>query len=147
MGIPTKKTTETLASILADLRIGMPLDQAAVRAGVRPATVRKWMAEDENLMLQIEKSMADCEYADVKVFDDAVKGEDKKLAVSVAQWRRERLNPTVWGRASRNDSYTRDQQVRELAEELRREGLAITDEQLFKELKQIEIKALPNGKN
>lgn len=140
-----KRTPETIAKILVALAKGCPFETAALGANVSPKTVRSWMTMDEDLALQIEIAISACEMTDVDVIDKAITGTDIRLAVKTAQWRRERLNPSVWGTASRNDSFSRDKKVRELAEELRREGLDITDEQVFKELAQLEHKALPSG--
>lgn len=141
----TKRTPETLAKIMVALTKGCPMNTAALSAGVTEATVRQWMAEDEDIAVQFSIAQAGSEMTDVDLIDEVIKGDDKKLAVSVAQWRRSRLNPAVWGQSSRNDSYERDQKIKELVEELRREGLDISEAQVLKELKQMETKALPSG--
>lgn len=127
------------------LRKGAPLESAARSVDIAPSTLRRWMAEDEDLANQVYQAQAACELDDLDVIDDAIKGPDKKLAVTTAQWRRERLNPAVWGRVSRNDAYTRDQLIRAKVQELRSEGIEITEEELRRELTRLEQKALPGA--
>lgn len=143
----SKKFTPALfAQILVALTLGCSREVAARGAGIHPKTLNEWLNENEDLMVQVAQAEAKVELTDLKVIDDAIKGDDQKLAVSTARWRRERLNPASFGPASRNDMWQREQQIRELAEELRREGLQITEQQLMKELADMERKALPPGK-
>lgn len=125
--------------------MGCPFDTAAITVGVRPRTLRQWMSEDEEIAMQVLEASAACELEDLKVIDDAVHGTDMKLAVSTAQWRLERTNPAAWGRTTRNDQYSHDQLIKARAEELRLEGIDISDEEL-KELWEQEQKSLGNGK-
>lgn len=142
-----KCTPAILGKILAALRLGSPVDTAALMAGVPPRTLRQWVAEHEDVALAVAEAQANCEYEDLQVIDRAVHADNNpKLAVETAKWRRERLNPAVFGRTSRNDMWTRAELIRELAEELQREGLNVTEEQLLKEYAQLERRALPGGK-
>ena len=142
---PTKKTDVTIAKILSMLMVGNTLETAALAAHIHPRTLRQWMSEDEELELKILEAEATFEADYLDIIDRTAKGDSNK-ALDAAKWVLERRNPAAWAPASRNDMFTRYQQVKELAEELRSEGYSITEEQLMKELSNIEKKALPSGK-
>ena len=125
--------------------MGMPIDKAALSAGIKPATLRQWMAESEDIAMQVVEAEAVCESELLTVLQNAVQGQDLKLAVTTSQWMLERINPSAWGRTSRNDQYAKDQKVKALAEELKAEGLEITEADVRKELAEMERKALSDG--
>ena len=137
-------TPALFSRILLALRMGMPYDKAALSAGVHPATLKKWMSESEDIAQQVIEAQAVCELGDLQVIEDAIHGNDQKLAVSTAQWRLERMNPAAWGRTSRNDQYQREQQVKMLAAEMARElGLPApeVEAELRNELAEMERKS------
>lgn len=142
---PTKFTPLTVSSVLAGIRMGMPQHQAAAAAGVASRTWKTWLAEREELAEMVAAAEADFTYKHVKNLDDIALSGNKNSA-QVSQWLLERRDPATWGRSTRNDMWTREQQVRALVEELRREGLDVTEEQIYKEVEQAEKnKALPSG--
>lgn len=140
-----KFTPVRLATLLANLKIGMPPNQAAAQAGISMVTLKRWIDEEEGVAEQVMQAEADFTYKHVKNLDE-IAMSDAKNAASVSQWLLERRDPATWGRSTRNDMWTREQLVRAMAEELRREGLDITDEQVFKEISDAEKRALPGGK-
>lgn len=141
----SKFTYSTFTTILVALRMGAPLETAALSAHIAPSTLREWMNDNPEIKQDVEEAMANCDMNDLQVIDNATKAGGKD-ALAAAQWRLERRDPAHWSRGTRNDAWTREQQIKEMVEELRREGLMITEQQVLKDLQLVEKKALPSGK-
>jgi len=126
--------------------MGMPIDKAAIAVGVTPATLKRWMSEDEEIAMSIAEAEAICESELLTVLDNAVHGQDPKLATTTAQWMLERINPAAWGRTTRNDQYQKDRRLQEMASRLEAElGEPVDVSALRKELDEIEKKQLSSG--
>lgn len=144
---PLKYSPELLAQILSDLRLGIPPESAAKRAGISPRTLRQWMNDDEDILISIEKAKVELEFRAIGVLNQGIDSDNLKLAVETAKWVAERVNPAAWGSASRNDAFTREQRIRATFEQLLAEGLPVTLDEVAKEFADFDqTKALPSGK-
>lgn len=142
----SKYSPELFAQIISDLRLGVPPDRAAIRAGISYRTLRQWMNDDEDILISIEKAKVELEFRAIGVLNQGIDSDNLKLAVDTAKWVAERVNPAAWGAASKNDAFTREQKIRITFEQLRSEGLPVTIEEVAKEFTEFEtLKALPSG--
>ena len=100
-----------IGKILAALRVGNTIETAAHMGGVQGGTLREWMRQDAALADAVVQAIAEREFNDVAALDAFTQRNDK-LGLDAIKFRLERLNPAVWGRASRNDEFTRQEQIR-----------------------------------
>lgn len=138
----------TLGKILSGIRIGMPQHQAAAAAGVTASTFSMWIREREGVAEAVLEAEADFTFKHVNNLDGIAMSGGKNAA-AVSEWMLERRDPATWGRSTRNDMWTREQQVQALIEDLKREGMTGDVEAMVrKEIANADkMKALPSGKS
>lgn len=142
----SKFTPLTFSSVLAGLRMGMPMNQAAAAAGISPSTLKNWINEEEGVADAVMQAEADFTFKHVKNLDDQAM-EGGRGSAAISQWLLERRDPANWGRSTRNDMWTRDQMVKAMVEQFKHEGLTdVTEDVIWKEIADAEKQALPPGK-
>ncbi len=138
-----------LAKIIVGITLGLPRDQAAQAVQVKPGTLRRWMLESEGVYEQIVAAEVEFDAKHLTSLNDMAFDPDtpKSVRANISEWALERHSPATWGRTSRNDMWMMEQQVKELVEEMKREGYTgVTEAQVMKDLIAAKRKALPDGK-
>jgi hypothetical protein len=92
-GRPSKKNHEVIVGIIRDVSLGLPLKEAAHRAGVHPATLRRWRSQDEAVDQAVEAARAAFVQRNLEVVQQAAANDWKAAA-----WLLERRRPEAFGR-------------------------------------------------
>lgn len=85
----SKRTPEVRAAVLAVLKLGHFRETAARKAGIDPATLCRWIQDDEALRREVEGIEADDEIRLVQIVRKAAR-EDPKWALAILERRHKR---------------------------------------------------------
>ena len=87
----SKRTPEIRAAVLAVLRLGHFRETAARKAGIDPATLCRWLQDDETFRREVEGIEADDEIRLLQTVKKAARG-DPRWALALLERRHKRWN-------------------------------------------------------
>lgn len=128
-------------SILKALEQGNTRRASAAAGGINAATLGKWMQRHEEFATRVE-------VAEQRAVRNHLANINRAAAKGnwlPSAWFLERRYPQDFGRVDRGVMIIRQQQAKELADELRAEGYEITEMEVLREYDQLSKRSLPPG--
>lgn len=141
--MPAKRTPELESKIIAALRSGHSRRVAAGAAEIWPRTLEEWIMSDPEFELRVANAESEAER-----FHTANVNRAASSGIWTASaWWLERRRPQDYARVDRTIALMHIE-ARELAEELRAEGIDVTEAEILRDYKQISngVPALPAPK-
>lgn len=141
--MPAKHDRDTEAKVLVGLRSGHTRRVAAGGAGINLRTLQEWISASEEFEQEIYEAEAEAERFHVANINRAASSG----MWTPSAWWLERRRPADYSRVDRTVALMHVE-VHELATELQREGIEITEGELMKEYKSMTDgqPALPAGR-
>jgi hypothetical protein len=134
----SKYTPERVEKIISAIKGGNAPVVAARWAGINKAQFQIWMDTYPEFALMVDEAEAHPEIRSVALIRQAAEKQ-----WTAAAWWLERTHPERWGRVDRVEIYQVQKQAEALVEELRAEGINVTQAEILKEREGLLKHALP----
>lgn len=133
-----KYTPDRVEKIISAIKGGNAPQVAARWAGVNKQVFAVWMDTYPEFVIMVEEAEAAAEIRNVAIVQQAANKQ-----WTAAAWYLERTHPERWGRVDRVEIYQVQKQAEALVEELRAEGINVTQTEILKERDALIKHALP----